>query len=269
MTLARRVAAVEAALTPTQLVLRWLDEAHAFGDLKSYVRSLLDVRADDLPLNRLCQDAAAGVRASMRGKRQEVVSPAARTALRETVFRFELVMRINVTTEDLLDREFLIDAALAAHVSLLVSEKRDRHVAPTYAERLGGLRDMLVLRMGELRAAQEARAEIERRYLDGHAVLFPALAAAWQEGTQRTESIAAMACRLAELAGVPPHDPIDEDGIAARVAEYVADLVEPAKASTLDKLGEGERSAGIARDWLQRRLLVAAVTDDGSSAAPS
>jgi hypothetical protein len=31
MTLARRVDAVETSLTPTQLVLRWLDEAHAFG----------------------------------------------------------------------------------------------------------------------------------------------------------------------------------------------------------------------------------------------
>ena len=31
MTLARRLAAVESALTPTQLVLRWLEEAHSFG----------------------------------------------------------------------------------------------------------------------------------------------------------------------------------------------------------------------------------------------
>jgi hypothetical protein len=30
MTLVRRLAALDASLTPTQLVLRWLDEAHAF-----------------------------------------------------------------------------------------------------------------------------------------------------------------------------------------------------------------------------------------------
>jgi hypothetical protein len=256
MTLARRVAALEATLSPTQLALRWLDEAHAHGDLESYVRSLLDVVPDDLPLDRLCREAAGGVRASMRSKRQESVSSAVRTALRETVFRFELVMRINITAHELLDREALIDAALAAHVSLLVTEKSDRHVAPTYAERLSRLRDMLIFRTGELRAVQEARVEIERRYLDGHPALFPALAAAWDEQVQRTESLAAMACRLAEIDGVPPAAPMDGDITAPRAAEYVADLVEPAKASALDKLGEGERAAGIATGWLQRRLLV-------------
>jgi hypothetical protein len=46
MTLARRIAAVEATLSPAQLIMRWLDEAHAFGDLESYVRSLLDVAPD-------------------------------------------------------------------------------------------------------------------------------------------------------------------------------------------------------------------------------
>lgn len=44
--LARRVAALETALSPTELVLRWLEEAHAFGDLESYVRSLLIDAAD-------------------------------------------------------------------------------------------------------------------------------------------------------------------------------------------------------------------------------
>jgi hypothetical protein len=123
--------------------------------------------------------------------------------------------------------------------------------------------------MGELRAAQEARTEIERRFLDGHAVLFPALAAAWHEGTLRTESIAAIASRLAELAGVPPSAPIDADGIAARVAESIADLLEPAKASTLDKLGEGGRAVGIAVDWLRRRIVVDSVSADDASMATS
>jgi hypothetical protein len=40
MTLARRVAAVETSLSPTQLVLRWLAEAHGFGDIPAYVSSL-------------------------------------------------------------------------------------------------------------------------------------------------------------------------------------------------------------------------------------
>lgn len=40
------------------------------------------------------------------------------------VFRVELVMRINVTAHDLLEREALIDAPLAAHIALLTCEDR-------------------------------------------------------------------------------------------------------------------------------------------------
>ena len=65
-----------------------------------------------------------------------------------------------------------------------------------------------------------------------------------------------MACRLAELDGAPPAGAINGDAVVARVAEYITDLVEPAKASTLDKLGEGERAVGIAIGRLQRRLVI-------------
>jgi hypothetical protein len=41
MTLARRVAAVELTLSPTELVLRWLEEARAHGDLEAYVLSII------------------------------------------------------------------------------------------------------------------------------------------------------------------------------------------------------------------------------------
>ena len=53
MTLARRVDALETSLSPTQLVLRRLDEAHAFGDLESHVRSQLVEPAAEGPLDRL------------------------------------------------------------------------------------------------------------------------------------------------------------------------------------------------------------------------
>src|ERR1035437_9436373 len=91
MTLTRRIAAVETALTPTQLVLRWLDEAHAFSDLESYVRSQLAEPSSEGPLDRLAREAASGVRVSLRGKRPEVVDAAIARGLRETVFRFDLV----------------------------------------------------------------------------------------------------------------------------------------------------------------------------------
>jgi hypothetical protein len=256
VTAERRLGAIEASLTPTQLVLRWLDEAHAFGDLESYVRSQLAEPAAEGPLDRLAREAVSGVRASLRGKRPEVVAPAIRSALRETVFRFDLVMRILVTTHELLDREGLIDAALSAHIALLTTEGRaTRRRDTTYLERFAALRRLLLFRHAELRAADEARAAVETRYLAGHTALFPDAVKAWDEQLRGTETLADLACRLAELDGVPPADPPDPDAASARVAELIADLVEPAKATALEKLGEGERALGVASGWLRPKLV--------------
>jgi len=255
MTLSRRVAAIETSLTPTQLVLRWLVEAHSFGDIESYVASLLAEDPPVAPLDRLARQAAHGARTTVRGKRPELVESAVRSALRETVFRFELVMRINVAVQELLDREGLIDAALSAHVSLLVSGgKRTRQADATYLQRFAARRDLLALRVSELRAAQEARTLVETRYLDGHAALFSDVAAAWEEQVKSTQIIADMAVRLAELDGVPAAVPPDPEAFSRRTAEIVADLVEPAKSAALDKLGEGQRALGIANAWLRTKL---------------
>ena len=147
MTLARRVATLERALSPTGLVLRWLDEAHAFGDLESYVRSLLDADPYEPPLDRLCREAERGARANVRSRRPEVAEKAIRSVQRETVFRFELVMRINVTVHELLEREALIDSALTAHIALLMSEGREaRRRDVSYLERFATLRHLLLTR---------------------------------------------------------------------------------------------------------------------------
>jgi hypothetical protein len=263
MTLTRRIAAIETSLSPTQLVLRWLDEAHAFGDLESYVRSQLAEPSSDGPLDRLAREAASGVRVSLRGKRPEIIDAAIRSALRETVFRFDLVMRILVTTHDLLEREGLIEAALSAHLALLTTEGRVRRRRdPTYPERFATLRGLLFFRLAELRAAGEARAAVEARYLAGHTALFPDEVKAWDDQLRNTETLAAVACRLAEFDGVPPAEPPDPDAASARVTQLVADLVEPAKTTALDKLGEGEQAQRIAIGWLRPKLkLSVAFTD--------
>jgi len=261
MTLVRRLAAVETSLSPTQLVLRWLDEAHAFGDLESYVRSQLAEPSAEGPLDRLAREAVSGVRASLRGKRPEIIDGAIRSALRETVFRFDLVMRILVTTHDLLEREGLIEAALSAHLALLTSEGRaQRRRDPTYQERFVTRRDLLTFRVRELRAAQEARAVVEGRYLAGHTALFTDAVKAWDEQLRNGATLADVACRLAELDGVPPSEPPGPEALSARVTELVADLVEPAKTTALEKLGEGEQAQRIAIGWLRPKLQIGATS---------
>jgi hypothetical protein len=255
MTLARRVAAIETSLTPTQLVLRWLDEAHAFGDLESFVRSQLAEPSVEGPLDRLAHEAVSGARAKLRGKRPEVVDTAIRSALRETAFRFDLVMRILVTTHEVLEREGLMDAALSAHIALLTTEGRaERRRDTTYLERFATLRGLLLFRVAELRAAQEARALVEARYLAGHMALFPDAVKVWDDQLKSTETIANLACRLAELDGVPQAEPPDPEATAARVTELVADLVEPAKTTALEKLDEGRQALTTATGWLRAKF---------------
>jgi hypothetical protein len=251
MTLERRLAKIDETLSPSQLVLRWLVEAHAFGDVPAYVASLLEKDPPVAPLDRLAREAIQGARTSMRGKRLELVDAGVRSALRETVFRYELVLRINVTAHDLVDREGLIDAALGARVGLVTTqEKRE----PKDFEWLAQLRDLLAFRVSELRSTAEARTLVEGRYLDGHETLFPDLARAWDEQARSTKMIADMAIRLAEIDGVRPAAAPDPEALFLRTTELVADLVEPAKAEALEKAGEGRQALGIASAWVRTKV---------------
>lgn len=264
MTLARRVAAIESSLSPTKLVLRWLADAHAYGDLEPYVASLLAHDPPIAPLDRLARDAVHGVRMAMRGKRPELVDAAVRSALRETVFRFELVMRINVTTHELLDREELIAALFASQLAMLAGDDRPERLRDeSHLSRLDQCRRLTLFRVDELLASQEARSSVETRYLDGHAALFPDVAAAFEKQLRSSQEIAATAVRLAELDGLPPAAPADAEALSGRTMELVSDLVEPAKSETLDKLGEATQALSIAAGWVRRKLAPRAdVTTD-------
>jgi hypothetical protein len=255
VTLARRLEKLEASLTPTQLVLRWLGEAHAHGSLVAYVTSILDDPPEAFPLNRLAREAAAAARAGPGRRVREQTDAAVRTALQQTVFRFELAVRINVFTHELLDREALVQAVITGHLALLASEPAKPRVAePFHRERVGVARDLALRRVIELHAAQEARLLAEARYLDGHSALFPDGLQAWDTQVHETERLAVMADRLAELDGLGPIDLDDEAAVGARVPEILADLVEPAKATAFEKLGEGERAIRIATGWLRGQV---------------
>jgi hypothetical protein len=76
---------------------------------------------------------------------------------------------------------------------------------------------------------------------------------AWDAQVHNTARTAVMAERLAELDGLEPPELDVEETIAIRVPDVLADLVEPAKVTALEKLGEGERAIRIAASWLRAR----------------
>jgi hypothetical protein len=255
MTLDRRLARIDEALTPTQLVLRWLVEAHTYGDLVPYVNSLLAQDPPVAPLDRLAREAVHGARTAMRGKRPELADAAVRSALRETIFRFELVMRINVVAHELLDREELIAALFASQLALLLSGGAGkRRPDESHQRRLELCRRLSLLRVDELLASRKARSIVEARYLDGQTALFPELAARFDSQLRTSQEIAAAAWRAAELDGVEPAPPEDPDALQVRAGQLVADLVEPAKSEALDKCGEGRQAFDIAAGWVRTKL---------------
>jgi hypothetical protein len=252
VTVARRLAGLEASMTPTQRVVAWLDAAHAFGSLEAYVESLLDQPAEAFPLNRLTREAAIGARAALRGKPTEIVNAAVRKALRETVFRFDLVMRINVTAHETLERESLVQALIASNVALLMNLEKESE--PSYLGRLVACRDAAFARVDELLALAEARRVVEARYLDGRAALFPELAERWSRCLHEGQVLAVMAERGVELDGGPLFEPPESDVLASKAAQLGHDLVDPARTTTLEKLDEGRQAIAIATGWVRSKM---------------
>jgi hypothetical protein len=262
MTFKHRLDGLEASLTPTQLVLRWLAEAHAFGDLEAYVASLLTEDPPEAPLDRLAREAVQGARVSMRGKRPELVDTGVRSALRETIFRYELALRINVATQELLDREQLLATLFASQLAMLLSERDGKHSPDdSHLGRLTQCQRLTRLRVDELLASREARTGVEARYLDGHSALFPDISDAFEGQLRDSQDVAAMAVRAAGFAGIKPEEPGDPDALKVRAGELFADLVEPAKSDTLDKVGESRAAFDIAARWVSSKITPRATSE--------
>src|SRR5665811_2095955 len=78
-------------------------------------------------------------------------------------------LRITVVSHELLDREVLVDAALAGQLAAMTSmDETERHQEPAYGRRMASVRDLALAKVDELRLAQQAREQVEARYLGGH-----------------------------------------------------------------------------------------------------
>ncbi len=255
MTLARRLAKVEESLTPTELAVRWLDEAHAHGGIEAHARANLEDESAEPPLNVLARAASSGVRSRLRGKPLADVAKAADAAVFQVVFRYELFVRILHLSHDLIDRETLLGMVLAGRLALLCSSIEGRPRDPTDAERFHELLELMLGRIVELRAFARARERVEELYLAGHPALYPEDQAAWAERVKETSELGFTAIGLAELHGLagsasaPDPEPSDE-----RIATFMTDFVEPAKVETFELLDDGSRAFRTARSWLRGKL---------------
>jgi hypothetical protein len=207
MTAERRLAKLEGALSPKAATLLWLAEARQFGSLPAYVAWLIDQPISVAPLERVPAQARAGALAAMRGQPREAVQEAAHRAVRDAVFVVELVLKVNVAAEETIRIGGLRYAVLFWQMRAITSEAALARRNRSRADRSGS---GLVERWPEwcaataalltgIYAAEEGWALLERRYLDGHAALFPDTAADWERLRERAEPLASQSGALPPL----------------------------------------------------------------------
>ncbi len=238
-------------MSPTEIVCRWLDDAHAFDELDGFVVWLMDQPDEHHVPDRLLREAANGVRARRaRGKAGEV-HDAIRQAVRETLFRFEMVLRINVVIHETIERETLVRMVLAMRFAMILEDQPDRDVGRPLAQVLL----LMDKRARYLRQLEAARIAVEAEYLGGRGGLFPAELRRWDEARRETDQLVAIQARLGELDGwLPPGEPETVDEAEETNARLSDDFVEPARVHALETLDEGRRAFAVASRWLRPKL---------------
>ncbi len=233
----RRLSALEASLSPIDRVKGWLSDAHRYGTFEAYFEEILGAGIEGLPLDRLAREAKDAAEAQNRGLPRDERDRAVRSAILATVFRFQLVLRTILLAQETLEREALTQGLLSAHLALLLTgDGKPRPAAiPGETASFGTLRTLALARVADLHALGCARSRVEARYLDGTAILFPDMARDWAAQLERSERVAALAVRQAELDGIAPPVQDDPDIVEARVLRRVADHVEPALAKAHDR----------------------------------
>lgn len=250
MTAERRLEAIEAHLSPTELVVGWLEAAHAHGSLDAYVRATLDDSKS--PLDELAWAAVNGVRARLKGRPKDEIAKAHDAAVRSVVFRYQLVLRINTLGHEFLERQALLDMVFTSQVAMLANVGVEGRAEAAHRQRWVELLGVILPRVVELRAHEQARDEVEAIYLGGHPALFSDDQADWADRRERTSEVAGLALGLSHHDGLPGGTPApDPDPTPELVAAIVASFVEPAKVVTYELLGDGQRAYRTATIWLR------------------
>ena len=92
-----RMDKLEGALTPRQAFLLWMGEAHGYGSLEDYARSIKGGPESAWPLVRLPDQVTKAVEQAMKGEPPDLIRRRVRQALRDVLFLFHLHQQVNRT----------------------------------------------------------------------------------------------------------------------------------------------------------------------------
>jgi len=204
VTLDRRLAKVDEQLLPLELVLRWLNEAHAAAGFSAYLDGLLELPLDETPLNLLFTSAERSMKARFNGRDSPESRRALRVAIQQVVLRFELVMRANVLVGEQYERAGLLQALFASQLAMLGYSAKADGIDDAWRLSFATVRDNAFHCVDGLLATKAARATVERRYFAGQSILFPDLVAAEAITIAEAQRLAVIADALRERDGVAP-----------------------------------------------------------------
>jgi hypothetical protein len=262
----RRLAHLEAALSPREAVLLWMSVAHQYPTVPAYMDSLKDAPDTRYPMMWLPEQVAQAVRTAMKGAKPEAITRAARTAVREVAFLFYLQLQLNT-------RLWGDWRAMCLHLAYVASEMGHccADDAPTEAD-LARIRQHAIDTVLEFLQWDLAVGKIAARYYAGMSPLFPAqaeqLAASLTHAEQvvlifndhldylawlRTEGTRRVKGTRRKLPPLPIA-PIDLDGLKAAITPAGVDLarhiVVMAQAEAAEFLGETRQALQLLRKRL-------------------
>ena len=248
----RRLAKLEASLTPQEAVLAWLAEARGMTFV-DHARAIADAPVEASPLSVIGARVVAAVRAERKGQPRSEIERAALRAQGDAVFLFCLVVHLNRRAFEVAELEGLRAACAVFWMRSLLGE-RDK--LPADEGDAQGRRDAwrnwhnLIDKLAlDVRVEIAARTRLEQLYLEGHEVLFADAATEWGGYVASVDGLARLADNLRSVE--PGKPPRQRTGAADALIDALADrLADDARVRAFEVLDDRERAVSI----MERRL---------------
>jgi hypothetical protein len=244
-TLDRQLQQITSALSPTEAVVRWLEEAKSHGAFGVYW-DWLEEHPSANPFTAIPRQVAAWARQDVGKSTDRATTERVGRAVRSALVRFELVEWMNRTLINGAQADAHQVELLQLLAPLVLTGRVDLPTENAWGEHAGRLVD-------EARLWSESAALIGDRYLAGHAPLFPDVARYLDSLQANCETLLAdYNHAVGKPRGRKPQGTVvDLHLIDAHVAELlpaqVAALLRIARTETEVHLGERERQLSIPR----------------------
>lgn len=262
MTASRRVVAVEGSLEPLEIVLKVIVEGQEYSSLEACARAIAEMPVEAAPLSRIGSEVEASLRSALKGRRHEEIDDAVHRAVGDAIFRYILFLRLNASAIEIADHEGLRAAAVFYWMGCLLGGPREKDLEPDeWAEHQQEQaacwltwRSVVASLLVRVMVEEEAREQLEARYLGGRPALFADTQDAWDRFADQVDGLWTIAETDGESNESAQVD-AEDDPLADRVADRVRHLADDARISTFERLDEMPRAVAI----VERRLTSAKV----------